>query len=161
MDLSITTWLVLLGILCVILLPFAVPGILEALLSLGIASFLAATLLSFGILPDSWPAMLTALAISTLLLALLLWKPLRQLQQSNVKLAENPAISDFVGNRFTLSMDASKVQSSTVQFSGLSWQLKLSPDCPKDSLPAGTEVQISSASVGLLLVTLPEQPPPL
>lgn len=157
MVLSITTWLILLGILCVILLPFAVPGILEALLSLGIASFLAATLLSLGILPDSWPAMLTALAISTLLLALLLWKPLRKLQQGNVKLTENPAISDFVGSRFTLSADASKTHSSTVQFSGLNWQLKLSQDCTADTLPAGTEVEIKSATVGLLLVTLPQR----
>ncbi len=157
MVLSITTWLILLGILCVILLPFAVPGILEALLSLGIASFLAATLLSLGILPDSWPAMLTALAISTLLLALLLWKPLRKLQQGNEKLTENPAISDFVGSRLTLSADASKSHNSTVKFSGLSWQLKLSPDCPSDTLPAGTEVEITSATVGLLLVTLPQQ----
>ncbi|WP_333797004.1 NfeD family protein [Rheinheimera sp.] len=157
MVLSITTWLILLGILCVILLPFAVPGILEALLSLGIASFLAATLLSLGILPDSWPAMLTALAISTLLLALLLWKPLRKLQQGHVRLTESPAISDFVGSRLTLSADAGKSHSSTVQFSGLSWQLKLSPDCPTDTLPAGTEVEITSATVGLLLVTLPKQ----
>ena len=80
MDLSITTWFILLGIVCVMLLPFAVPGVLEALLSLGIASFLAAALLAFGLLPDSWPAMLSALAVSTLLLALLLWKPLRVFQ---------------------------------------------------------------------------------
>jgi membrane protein implicated in regulation of membrane protease activity len=157
MDLSITTWFILLGILCVMLLPFAVPGVLEALLSLGIASFLAATLLAMGLLPDSWPAMLSALAISTLLLAVLLWKPLRKLQHGKQKQQESNAISDFVGTRLTLTATASKNTSSTVQFSGLSWQLKLAPDCPVDIMPAGTEVQISSATVGLLLVTVPGQ----
>lgn len=157
MDLSITTWLMLLGILCVILLPFAVPGVLEALLSLGIASFLAATLLALGLLPDSWPAMLSALAVSTLLLAVLLWKPLRKLQHGKDKQQESSAISDFVGTRLTLTEAASKTSCATVQFSGVSWQLKLAPDCPADTLAAGTEVQISSATVGLLLVTVPDQ----
>lgn len=157
MDLSITTWLILLGILCVILLPFSVPGVLEALLSLGIASFLVAALLAFGVLPASWPAMLSALAISTLLLALLLWKPLRKLQHGKQKQQESSAISDFVGTRLTLTETASKTSSATVQFSGVSWQLKLAPDCPAETLPAGTEVQISSATVGLLLVTVPGQ----
>ena len=154
MDLSITTWFMLLGIVCVMLLPFAVPGVLEALLSLGIASFLAAALLALGVLPDTWPAMLSALAVSTLLLALLLWKPLRKLQHGNQKQQENPAISDFVGSRLILTENASKTASSTIQFSGVSWQLKLAPDCPVDTLAAGTEVQISSAAVGVLLVTM-------
>jgi len=153
MDLSITTWFILLGIVCVMLLPFAVPGVLEALLSLGIASFLAATLLALGLLPDSWPAMLSALAVSTLLLAVLLWKPLRKLQHGKQQQQESSAISDFVGSRLTLTADASKTSSSSVQFSGVSWQLKLAPDCPVDFLAAGTEVQISSATVGVLLVT--------
>jgi hypothetical protein len=157
MDLSISTWFFLLGIVCVMLLPFAVPGVLEALLSLGVASFLAATLLAFGLLPDSWPAMLSALAISTLLLAVLLWKPLRKLQHGKNKLKESSAISDFVGTRLTLTEAASKTRSTPVQFSGVNWQLKLAPDCPVETLPAGTEVQISSATVGLLLVTLPGQ----
>jgi hypothetical protein len=157
MDLSISTWFFLLGIVCVMLLPFAVPGVLEALLSLGVASFLAATLLALGLLPDSWPAMLSALAISTLLLAVLLWKPLRKLQHGKNKLQESSAISDFVGTRLTLTEAASKTSSTPVQFSGVSWQLKLAPDCPVETLPAGTEVQISSATVGLLLVTLPGQ----
>ncbi|WP_306522779.1 NfeD family protein [Rheinheimera sp.] len=157
MDLSITTWFILLGIVCVMLLPFAVPGVLEALLSLGIASFLAAALLALGVLPDAWPAMLSALAISTLLLALLLWKPLRKLQHGKQKQQEKNDISDFVGTRLTLTEAASKTSSSTVQFSGVSWQLKLAPDCPVDFIAAGTEVQISSATVGVLLVTVPGQ----
>ena len=90
--------------------------------------------------------MLTALS------AVLLWKPLRKLQKSGVRLQEDSAISDFVGTELVLTEQANKDSDSHIQFCGLEWRVRLDPDDPATAVDAGQTVLISSAAVGVLLV---------
>lgn len=152
MELSLTSWTALLGLVCLILLPFAVPGILEALLALAVASFISAGLLALGWLPAELAWLLPTLAVGTLLLAAVLYKPLRRLQQPSLRLQEDPAISDFVGTPLVLQADLQLGQLSHTDFSGVRWQLQLAPDSQHNFLPAGTRVVIVSAHVGKLTV---------
>lgn len=152
MELSMTNATALVGLACLILLPFAVPGILEALLALALASFISAGLLAIGWLPAELSWLLATVAVLTLLIAMLIYQPLRRLQQAKVRLQEDPAISDFVGTTLMLQQDLLPQQLSHIDFSGVRWQLQLSPDQPAERLAAGSQVVIVSASVGLLTV---------
>ena len=52
MELNPLSGLLLLALLCLALLPFAIPGVLEVLLALAIGAFINAALLWFGWLPQ-------------------------------------------------------------------------------------------------------------
>ncbi len=149
---SISSILLLVTLLCLLTLPFAVPGLLEVMMALAIAAALNALLLWLEVLPNETAIILVSLALSTLVCAVLLWKPLRRLQKSGETITENPAISDFVGSQIFLSAPVSKQHPSQIEFSGVHWQVRLSPDSPVDELPAGAAVKIITASVGCLVV---------
>ncbi|KKL00129.1 hypothetical protein EIK76_04870 [Rheinheimera mesophila] len=152
MELNLLSGLLLLALLCLALLPFAIPGVLEVLLALAIGAFINAALLWFGWLPQQVSLVLLSLAIFTALSAVLLWKPLRKLQKTGVRLQEDSAISDFVGTELILTEKASKDSDSHIQFCGLEWRVRLDPAEIASSIEAGQAVLISSASVGFLLV---------
>ena len=81
MELNLLSGLLLLALLCLALLPFAIPGVLEVLLALAIGAFVSAALIWFGWLPQDTSLVLLSLAMLTALSAVLLWKPLRKLQK--------------------------------------------------------------------------------
>ncbi len=152
MELNLLSGLLLLALLCLALLPFAVPGVLEVLLALAIGAFVSAALVWFGWLPQDTSLVLLSLAMLTALAAVLLWKPLRKLQKTGIRLQEDSAISDFVGTELVLAEPATKYSDSHIQFCGLEWRVRLDPADRATALDAGQTVLISSASVGLLLV---------
>lgn len=152
MELNLLSGLLLLALLCLALLPFAIPGVLEVLLSLAIAAFVSAALMWFGWLPDETSLVLLSLAMLTALSAVLLWKPLRKLQKTGIRLQEDSAISDFVGTELVLTEQAHKDSDSHIQFCGLEWRVRLDPEDIALVVDPGQTVVISSAMVGLLLV---------
>ncbi|EGM76148.1 membrane protein implicated in regulation of membrane protease activity [Rheinheimera sp. A13L] len=152
MELNLLSGLLLLALLCLALLPFAIPGVLEVLLSLAIAAFVSAALMWFGLLPDDTSLVLLSLAMLTALSAVLLWKPLRKLQKTGIRLQEDSAISDFVGTELVLTEQANKDSDSHIQFCGLEWRVRLDPEDVALLVEPGQTVVISSAMVGLLLV---------
>lgn len=152
MELNLLSSLLLLALLCLALLPFAVPGVLEVLLALAIGAFVSAALIWFGWLPEETSLVLLSLAMLTALSAVLLWKPLRKLQKTGIRLQEDSSISDFVGTELVLTEQAHKDSDSHIQFCGLEWRVRLDPDEIATTINAGNTVLISSASVGLLLV---------
>ena len=152
MELNLLSALLLLALLCLALLPFAVPGVLEVLLALAIGAFASSALVWLGWLPQDWSLVLLSLAMLTAVSAVLLWKPLRKLQKTGIRLQENNAISDFVGTELTLTENASKDTDSHIQFCGVDWRLRLDPEEKMAELSAGQVVVITSAAVGLLTV---------
>lgn len=152
MELNLLSGLLLLALLCLALLPFAIPGVLEVLLALAIGAFVSAALIWFGWLPQDTSLVLLSLAMLTALSAVLLWKPLRKLQKTGIRLQEDSAISDFVGTELILTEQASKDSDSYIQFCGLEWRLRLDPTDMANTVEAGQSVFISSATVGFLLV---------
>lgn len=152
MELNLLSGLLLLALLCLAMLPFAIPGVLEVLLALAIGAFVTAALIWFGWLPQDTSLVLLSLAMLTALSALLLWKPLRKLQKTGIRLQEGSAIFDFVGTELILTELASKDSDSHIQFCGLEWRVRVDPTEMATTIEAGQAVLISSASVGFLLV---------
>lgn len=115
------------------------------LLFLGLSFILTGMAMSMDILPASMTTALWSNSLITALLALLLWRPLKQMQKS--KNQPKDVASDFQAHRFVLEQDVDLQGSSTYFYSGIEWKLK-----SQTPISAGTQVQVSKADVGVLWV---------
>ncbi|WP_427983295.1 NfeD family protein [Agarivorans sp.] len=110
----------------------------------GLSLMLTGSLVWMGVLPESWNSILLANALATSVLAGLLWKPMRRLQNS----ADNKQVSsDFDGHSFFCEQDIDKRGLSHYKHSGISWALK-----SEQPIKAGTEVYVVRAEVGTFWV---------
>ncbi|MBG9995334.1 NfeD family protein [Pseudoalteromonas sp. NZS127_1] len=136
--------LMVLGIVALII-EVAVLGLSTfILLFFGLSLFLTGLLMSFGILPDSLTTALWSNAIVTAGLAVVLWKPLKQMQNRVDKKQVN---SDFAELTFVLTSDVTEQGLTTHQYSGISWKLK-----SEQPISAGTEVLVTKKEVGVMWV---------
>ena len=111
---------------------------------LGISLVLTGSAIWLGMLPDTWASIILANAILTSILSFVLWQPLKKMQgQTDDKLVT----SDFVGVRFCVDSDVSSQVPAQHKYSGIMWQVKSA-----EVIPAGTEVEIIRAEVGVLWV---------
>lgn len=111
---------------------------------IGIAAVIAGTLMYFGFIPETTMSAVLTVAIVSALDALILWKPLKNLQQ---KVDSTPAKSDLIGHTFVLTDDVSPTVNPQYQYSGISWTLK-----SRQLISAGTAVKVYKAEVGIFFV---------
>ncbi len=114
------------------------------LLFVGIAAIVTGGLIYMAVIPDTLLAAFMSMAICTALSALLLWKPLKNMQQD---VDPTEASNDLVGHRFTLSEAVSEHQNPEYKFSGIMWKLKADAD-----IAAGTDVEVVHTDVGELKI---------
>ena len=93
-----------------------------------------------GLLASSLTVAFAAVAILSGLLAVMLWKPLKDMQ-SHVD--NTPASGDLVGHSFILSGDVAPGQTINYRYSGIEWRIK-----SDEPLSAGTGVEVTVANVG-------------
>ncbi|WP_143872905.1 NfeD family protein [Catenovulum sediminis] len=111
---------------------------------IGLSLVITGSLMWLDILPQTWGSILLANAIVSGLLAIALWKPLRNLQnKSEVKSVK----SDFDGVRFFCDTPIDSKGLSTHTYSGITWKLK-----SETPIPAGAEVEVVKAEVGTFWV---------
>jgi len=108
----------------------------------GLASMVTSALLYLGILPDSILSAMFSTGILTLIMALLLWKPLKRMQS---KVSSKKIKSDFTNHRFMLKENVSPTQSPKHHYSGVEWAL-----ISDEPIAAGTKVEVTEAEVGKL-----------
>lgn len=111
---------------------------------LGLASLMSGILMYIGVVPETVVNALIALAVFTLASALLLWRPLKTMQN---KVDRKPVQSDVIGHSFALESDIGPAAAGTHRFSGVTWKLKSA-----ETLSAGTEVEVIRADVGELTI---------
>ena len=97
-----------------------------------------------GLLPATWVAAAWSNALVTAVLALLLWKPLRRLQNQPTTTAIN---NDFARQQWLLVQDVDIQGLSTHAYSGVQWKLK-----SEQPISAGTLVEVFKSEVGTLWV---------
>ena len=114
------------------------------LLFVGIAGIISGGLIYLGIIPETMLSALLSMGIITAVSALLLWKPLKSMQE-DVEPAD--ATNDLIGTRFTLTDDVSDTVHPEYKFSGIVWKLDSA-----DTIAAGTEVEVTHTDVGRLTV---------
>ena len=107
---------------------------------IGLACLITGLLMILGLLVSSLTVAFAAVAILSGLLAVLLWGPLKDMQNH---VDNTPVGSDLVGHSFILSGDVAPGQTIKYRYSGIEWRVK-----SEQPLPAGTEVEVIVANVG-------------
>jgi membrane protein implicated in regulation of membrane protease activity len=133
--------LFILGILLLVI-EVAVLGFSTfVLFFVGCGAVITAGLLYVGIIPDTGLAAMFSMGLLTALSAVLLWKPLKNMQKN---VDTTPAKGDLVGHSFVLVEDVAPELSPEYHYSGIDWKLKAS-----EHLVAGTQVEVIQADVGV------------
>ena len=107
----------------------------------GCAAVVTAGLLYVSIIPDTWLSAMFSTGVLTALSAVLLWKPLKNMQS---KVDTTKAKGDLVGHSFILVEDVAPELTPVYHYSGIDWRLNAS-----EHLVAGTQVEVIQADVGV------------
>jgi len=107
---------------------------------IGLGCLLSGILVFVGLLPETVVSALTSVAILSFLSAVVLWKPLKKLQNEVV---ESDVKGDLIGHSFILEKDISSQEHGVHNYSGIEWKIK-----SDDPISAGTEVEVIRADVG-------------
>jgi inner membrane protein len=135
----------LMGGLLALIVEVAVLGFGSlVLLFLGLSLLLSGALMWLGILPESLLAALLSNALLSVLFAVLLWKPLRRMQDSR---SPTSIKSDFATESFVLLEAVDLSGSTTRRYSGVDWKLR-----SRQPIAAGTLVVVEKAEVGTFWV---------
>jgi membrane protein implicated in regulation of membrane protease activity len=133
--------LLIIGILLLVIEIVVLGFSTFVLFFVGCGAVVTAGLLYVGIIPDTGLAAMFSMGLLTALSAVLLWKPLKNMQTD---VDTTPAKGDLVGHRFVLVQDVAPELASKYHYSGIDWQLKAS-----EHLAAGTRVEVFQAAVGV------------
>lgn len=119
------------------------------LVFIGLACFTSAVLMWTNVINESFLHAASSVAVFTFGYALVLWKPLRKLQNEQQDPDNQP--NTMRGMQFRLAETVSATKSGTYRYSGIDWKVELAPEV-NDTLEAGTAVEVTKAEVGKLLV---------
>ncbi|WP_372880233.1 NfeD family protein [Psychromonas sp.] len=101
-------------------------------------------LMAIGVIPETLFNALLSTAIITSLIALVAWKPMKNIQN---KVEPKHVNNDMIGYQFILTEELAIGRTITHRYSGIDWKVKA-----KEPLSAGTEVKIIAIEVGVLTV---------
>lgn len=111
-------WWAIAGISLV--LELGVMGLSGPLLFFAIASVITGILVSFGLI-DGWQSEVLVVGILTAISTLLLWKPLKNLQNSRSKTDDS---SDMIGLQVPVIDDITK-SAGSIRYSGINWNARI------------------------------------
>ncbi|WP_163920402.1 NfeD family protein [Photobacterium sp. Alg240-V54] len=141
---NIPQTLVTLGLLALIIEVLILGCSTLVLLFFGVAMLLTSGLIYIGIIDANWLSTISTLAIITLLLTLILWKPMKKLQN---KAAKTDINSDFATIQFELEKNLSPSTLYQYNYSGIQWHIKSTSPINK-----GVIVKVVKKEVGILWV---------
>lgn len=133
--------LLILGILLLVIEVVVLGFSTFVLFFVGCAAVVTSVLLYLGLVPDTSLAALLSTGVWTGLLAIFLWKPLKNMQ---TKVDNTKAKGDLVGHSFILTEDTSPELTPAYRYSGIDWKLNAS-----EHIAAGTKVEVIEANVGV------------
>lgn len=141
---NFSTLLVFLGIVLLVIEVGVLGFSVFILFFVGMACIVTGGLIMLTLLPDTLGAAFGSIAALSLLFAVILWKPLKKMQDS----ADSRTVKgDFIGHGFRLEQDVSNQRYGSYRLSGVEWKVR-----SETPLSAGSEVEIVKVEVGLLTV---------
>ena len=111
---------------------------------LGLSLLTTGGLIYFTVLDGSVSSTLVAVAALTAVYGVLLWKPLKRMQEQR---KSNNVNSDLTGMSFTLQQDISPDNPGKYHYSGIDWTVETS-----EVITQGTEVEVIELQVGTMMV---------
>lgn len=138
-------WYLIAGISFVIEL--SIMGLSGPLLFFAIASLTTGILVSIGFI-DGWQSEILTVGLLTAVVAAILWKPLKSLQNSKDKTDNS---SDMVGLTVLASTEIN-VSSGTIRYSGINWQARLADEATGESISEKSQCTIVGITGTTMLV---------
>ena len=138
-------WFLIAGLSFIIEL--SIMGLSGPLLFFAIASLVTGVLVNLGVV-EGWQTEILAVGILSAITAVILWHPLKKLQNSKDKTDDS---SDMIGLKVPASSDINKV-GGTIRYSGINWQARLADDVEIDSITDGEQCQIIAITGNTMLV---------
>ncbi len=138
-------WYLIAGISFVIEL--SIMGLSGPLLFFAIASLTTGILITIGFV-EGWQSEIFTVGILTAVVAAILWKPLKSLQNSKGKTDNS---SDMVGLT-VLANSEINVSSGTIRYSGIDWQARLAEEANGESISAQSQCEIVAITGNIMLV---------
>ncbi|WP_114324957.1 NfeD family protein [Candidatus Colwellia aromaticivorans] len=138
-------WYLIAGISFVIEL--SIMGLSGPLLFFAIASLITGALVSIGAI-DGWQSEILTVGLLTALVATILWKPLKSLQNSKEKTDNS---SDMIGLQVLVSTKVTTTTGS-IRYSGINWQARLADDANVTSINEQSQCQIVAITGNIMLV---------
>lgn len=138
-------WYLIAGISFVIEL--SIMGLSGPLLFFAIASLITGFLVFLGIV-DGWQSEIFTVGVLTALIAVILWKPLKALQNSKAKTDNS---SDMIGLKVMVSEDITDMAGS-IRYSGINWQARLADDADVTIINNHSQCVIVAISGNTMLV---------
>jgi hypothetical protein len=111
---------------------------------IGLSMLVTGGLIYASVLPDQFNSILLSVAILSAVFAVLLWKPLQQLQK---KQQLSKVTTDLTGITFVLEQDVSPANPGKYHYSGVDWKVEASVEIRK-----GQTVEVTELQVGIMKV---------
>jgi len=121
-----------------------------------LAALLSGSVMWFGLIPNSWLAGVAFFGVSSVLITIILYKPLKKMQNQS-DIAEKDTSSDIIGLEFRLEQAISFTSLGNKRYSGIDWKVEIDKSAKVDSLEAGTLVSVVTVDVALFRVKPVEQ----
>lgn len=138
-------WYLIAGISFVVEL--SIMGLSGPLLFFAIGSLFTGILVSIGVV-GGWQGQILAVGLLTALVATILWKPLKSLQNSKGK---NDNSSDMVGLKVPVSTEVTAI-AGTIRYSGINWQARLADEANVTSINEQSQCTIVAITGNTMLV---------
>ena len=138
-------WYLIAGVSFVIEL--SVMGLSGPLLFFALASLVTGILVSLGVV-GGWQSEILTVGLLSALIAVILWKPLKSLQNAKEKTDNS---SDMIGLEVAASSDISKT-SGSIRYSGIDWQARLAEEANVDLIRESSQCAIVAITGNIMLV---------
>jgi membrane protein implicated in regulation of membrane protease activity len=129
------------------IIELTILGLGGPLLFFAIASFITGLLVSFGVI-SGWEIEIFALGVLTAITTLLLWKPLKNFQNSG---GGSDTSSDMIGKKVPASSEINTT-SGTIRYSGIDWNSRLDNRAGVESISSGEQCIITSVDGNIMIV---------
>ncbi|MFP6794981.1 MAG: NfeD family protein [Pseudomonadales bacterium] len=129
------------------ILELSLLGLSGPLLFFAIASLVTALLISVGLI-TGWEEEILVVGVLTVLIASLLWRPLKKFQNSG---GGADTSSDMIGRVVTVSKDIT-AEEGAIRYSGIDWQARLDASANEAFIAEGEQCIIASVNGNTMLV---------
>ena len=138
-------WFLIAGLSFIIEL--SIMGLSGPLLFFAIASLITGILVSVGMI-DGWQMELLSIGLLSALITVLLWKPLKKLQNEK---SSTDGSSDMIGLKVPASVEIT-AHAGSVRYSGINWNARLVDSNDQDDIAVGTQCVIVAILGNTMLV---------
>jgi len=130
-----------------LIIELSVTGLSGPLLFFGLSCLITGLLVNVGVI-QGWELEVLSVGLLSGVVALLLWKPLKQFQGNRVV---QDTSSDMIGQTVPVS-EAVTINGGKVRHSGINWNARLNESATVSSLDVGLRVKIVAVDGNVLIV---------